>query len=544
MAGDGSVVVLCGGKINFLNLPIGTNVSNAMIPVNGKPVIAWILDDLLQKDIRHVVIVTRQEDEKLQTFAKRAYGRRFDLDVAVLTDETTIVQSLALGAKHVGSRPGPVRVVLGDTLIRDTYESDGSFIYVAEVSESSRWCITEVDDAARITAYHDRKPNLSVPPIAAAGYYHFADAELLRRSIEEAVSAGARELSAVLSRYGEERPLTARHVEDWFDFGNIDNFLDAKRRLLRPRYFNALDVDPVLGTITKRSSHPEKIVEEIQWYLTVPDELKILSPRVLRYSLEPGNVSITQEYYGYPTLAELYVYGDLHADTWRFIVKRCAEIHRELKRYAGHVDAEDYGAMYVDKTEQRLANLRNSDPVWAERLGRDDLVVNGQKLQGLDRLQPALRQAAAKLFRQDDVAIIHGDLCFSNILFDVGSQVLRLVDPRGSFGRTGIYGDAKYDVAKLRHSICGRYDFLTADMFRVEQEADRIDVTVYSDPLHEEVAAFFDEWIRSLGYDVRDIELVEGLLFVSMIPLHADAPQRQLAMFARGLELLNRVLVP
>ena len=38
------------------------------------------------------------------------------------------------------------------------------------------------------------------------------------------------------------------------------------------------------------------------------------------------------------------------------------------------------------------------------------------------------------------------------------------------------------------------------------------------------------------------IRLIEGLLFVSMLPLHRDEPRRQLAMLANGLTLLNDVL--
>ena len=54
---DESTIILCGGSMDYGNLPIGTNLSNAMIPVNAKPVIGWILDDLLAKNIRQVAII-------------------------------------------------------------------------------------------------------------------------------------------------------------------------------------------------------------------------------------------------------------------------------------------------------------------------------------------------------------------------------------------------------------------------------------------------------------------------------------------------------
>jgi D-Tyr-tRNAtyr deacylase len=49
----------------------------------------------------------------------------------------------------------------------------------------------------------------------------------------------------------------------------------------------------------------------------------------------------------------------------------------------------------------------------------------------------------------------------------------------------------------------------------------------------------FDEVLEKEGYNVDDIELIEGLLFISMIPLHADDKNRQLAQFLIGLQCLN-----
>src|SRR5690606_40930853 len=43
-------------------------------------------------------------------------------------------------------------------------------------------------------------------------------------------------------------------------------------------------------------------------------------------------------------------------------------------------------------------------------------------------------------------SIMHGDFCFSNILFDSRSNRIKLIDPRGinANGEISIYGDQKY----------------------------------------------------------------------------------------------------
>ena len=108
-----------------------------------------------------------------------------------------------------------------------------------------------------------------------------------------------------------------------------------------------------------------------------------------------------------------------------------------------------------------------------------------------------------------------------------------MIDPRGNFDIDTIYGDVRYDIAKLRHCYHGRYDEIINDLFEVEENEGiyykfykNIDYTIY------------DEFV-SKEYNIDDIELIEGLLFISMLPLHDDYPDRQKVFFARGIECLN-----
>jgi choline kinase len=67
-----TTIVLCAGSLNTMNPQIGTNASNAMVPVNGKPVIGGILDDLLRKKMPATTVVIRQDNERLRLFLSRA----------------------------------------------------------------------------------------------------------------------------------------------------------------------------------------------------------------------------------------------------------------------------------------------------------------------------------------------------------------------------------------------------------------------------------------------------------------------------------------
>ena len=61
--------------------------------------------------------------------------------------------------------------------------------------------------------------------------------------------------------------------------------------------------------------------------------------------------------------------------------------------------------------------------------------------------------------------------CFSNILTernDVGISI-KLIDPRGKFGKYFNKGDIYYDLAKIRHSLNGGYEYLIYDKFKISK---------------------------------------------------------------------------
>jgi 5-methylthioribose kinase len=138
------------------------------------------------------------------------------------------------------------------------------------------------------------------------------------------------------------------------------------------------------------------------------------------------------------------------------------------------------------------------------------------------------------------MSFIHGDFCMGNILYDVNSKLLKFLDPRGYFGKMSIYGDIKYDIAKLRHSFCSFYDFIVADLFKIIEPAEgQYFYNVYIDDYHRLIANKFDEVLIKKGYNLKLIKYVEALLFLSMASLHSNSLSRQKAMYVTGIRLLN-----
>ncbi|MDO9374439.1 MAG: sugar phosphate nucleotidyltransferase [Ferruginibacter sp.] len=532
-------LILAAGRINYLNLPVNTNSSNSMIPINGKPVIAWILENLMKKKPDHVYIVTRRDDLHLNSFLNRAFSNKLNLTIIALDKTDSIVDSLKCGLENVDLH-SPVNILLGDTLIADELPDSPDSIFVHEVEDSSRWCLTTFDNNGNILDFIDKQPNRHGTLHAACGFYCLADTDLLFRNAADAQLAEERQLSDVLNRYKSQRSLQIIMANQWFDFGNIDNLIKAKQQLLQSRYFNTLTINPLLNTITKVSEFDKKLRNELNWYEEIPERLMALIPRIVSKQEHNGKLHMVQEYYGYPNLAELYLYSDMSVENWHSVMKKLLLIHSEFLQHTTEVKKEDYHDVYQNKTFERLEAL-SEDQFWKELLKKDEVYINGICYKNLPLLQKSIIEQCNKLVENATSSLIHGDFCLSNILYDINSQITKLIDPRGSFGSRGIYGDPRYDMAKLRHSIAGNYDFIVSDLFKVTVARDQFQYEIYVNDNSKEIANLLDEMLTESGYSINEIKFIESLLFISMLPLHKDKPERQKMMFIEGIKLMNEI---
>ena len=300
-----NVIVLCGGDINASNLPIATSGSNAMIPVNGKPVIGWILDDLVQKKVKRVILVTQSKNEQLINFIQWAFQGRLALEFALLNKKGNIIHSLQAGIEKLVHAEG-VTVLLGDTLISEPFPAEENCVVVSgDFDDPRNWCLVRTDSQGIVLQYFDKKNVQQEGLVALTGFYRFSDLSRLGSACAASLSQGGKELSDVLERYGRHYSMRAIPTRSWYDFGHMPHFLSAKHELLQSRYFNQIRIETVTGLLHKTSTHTEKLSDEHHWYQSLPEALKVLTPRIISGQDNKQTYTLTLEYYGYPNLAEL-----------------------------------------------------------------------------------------------------------------------------------------------------------------------------------------------------------------------------------------------
>ncbi|MDT2662065.1 hypothetical protein P7E02_19450 [Enterococcus hulanensis] len=203
------------------------------------------------------------------------------------------------------------------------------------------------------------------------------------------------------------------------------------------------------------------------------------------------------------------------------------------------LEEKDLLDIYFKKTMDRL-QLLLQDPAF-QPFYEQAPEINGTSYLPLKEIIENLESVLNRyqLVTSKSAHVIHGDFCLSNILLDRESNLVKLIDPRGQFGSFDIYGDESYDMAKVLHSFEGSYDHIITDHFDLNEEsALNYSYAFKKTELQERIAALVNQKVAE-NYAIEKVRLIEGLLFLSMIPLHADYPKRQKVMFGQAMKLLK-----
>ena len=209
-------------------------------------------------------------------------------------------------------------------------------------------------------------------------------------------------------------------------------------------------------------------------------------------------------------------------------------------------DAFSLKEAYFNKTMQRLSKIEYLVPFARERY----IVVNGRKCRNVYFYRNELERAL-DLLKADSFSFIHGDCTFSNLMIrDNGEPVL--IDPRGYFGFTELYGDERYDWAKLYYSIVGNYDRFNLKKFSLDIGGHSVvNGEVIKDLNPGEVRLSIesngwedmeDDFFALTGADEYEIKLLHAIIWLSLTTYAWQDYDSICGAFYNGLYYLEEVL--
>lgn len=444
---------------------------------------------------------------------------------------------------------GEIIINFADTIVfEDIQDIEGDCFFCSHAEVSDKWTYFDEDKGTIIEIYDKTQKKVMGEKSLFVGVFKITNAEVFRECLEIAFSEVNLTMNTfyyALMLYSQKYPMKVISTSKWFDIGHIDRYYDTQLEV-KSREFNHITIDRDRGILKKTSDDKEKFIGEVLWYLKLPADIEYVRPRIFSFSTDYNEPYVSMEYYSYHTLHELFLYGDLTSSQWKDIFKRIRFVYNDFNRYKvkNGPMLDSLEDMYLRKTINRLDKLRNNK--YFSEFFKNYIYVNGIQYNSLDYICEELKeQIPQMLFDVDSFSIIHGDLCFANIMVDGNMSFVKLIDPRGKFGTFDIYGDTRYELAKLFHSVDGKYDFLIKDLFDINfnTQSCSIDYSIKNRIRDYDLYSLFINVFREeIGEDLNKIELIEALLFLSMIPLHGESLQHQMAMLGTGIEILNRVI--
>lgn len=506
-------------------------------PVNGHTVFSYIYKQY--HDVSKIEVLCFENADK----AHKKLGKYHDIKITDIPKLDDLAHTIYYGIND----NNPIIINFGDTIVMDsiTDNKPDCFFYAVD-NVTPKWTYFESDNGL-LTEIYDKCPiTSSQKEKLFVGVFYLSEAACFKRCLEKAFGERDETMSAfyqALKMYSCIHPLVGIETSNWFDIGHADKYFASKLEV-QAREFNHIDIDKNRGILTKYSDDKDKFIGEIKWYLKLPSDVEYVRPRIFDYSLDYNKPYVSMEYYAYHTVHELFLNGDLDIHQWKQIFDRIRFICHDLRRYRisdkNVIPAlED---MYLTKTIQRFDRLRKN--VRFRDFFTCPIYVNGKKYKSLNVITEILKKLIPRmLYDVKEFNIIHGDLCFANMMIDNNFSFVKVIDPRGKFGSFDIYGDFRYELAKLFHSVDGKYDYIIKDLFVLDYSNAKINFTILDkDREFDLFNVFTDIFKNEIGDNLKKIELIEALLFLSMIPLHGENFNHQLVMLGTGLEILNRVV--
>lgn len=311
------------------------------------------------------------------------------------------------------------------------------------------------------------------------------------------------------------------------EFGLIEEYEKLENSKCRP--FNKITVDGDILTKESVDAQGEGLAKrECAWY----EKAKNLGIEVLPkiYQTQP----LKMEFIRGKNIYECNMSFDEKREILIKLVASLKKLHSSEKIAA---DTFSIKEAYFNKTFDRLAKIQDLLPFGREKV----ITVNGRRCCNVYYHKRELERALDKIVLNcSEFAFIHGDCTFSNMMVrDNGTPVL--IDPRGYFGFSELYGDVRYDWAKVYYSIAGNYDQFNLKKFRLHigENAD-IGVELQIESNHWEDMA--DTFLQMTGADEYEIKLLHAVIWLSLTTYAWQDYDSVCGAFYNGLYYLEEIL--
>ena len=490
------VIVQAGGKGTRMG-QYAQNRPKCLVPINDIPMIINTLNTYKDKD---VIIIADHLADVLEKYLKLFYkGHNYWI---VNTRESGTAGGMK---KAVSFIPDDEPFIL--TWADLFFENDQKFFFRDELlvglsnTFKCRWSLK------------DKKfVNESSTEEGVAGFFVFKDKSKFKDlTIEKSLVRG------FLTDNYTQKDIDSFYLSGCFEVGEKERYEEILANKITHRFFNEVKIDG--DRVYKRCIDPkydDVHQNEKSWYKAIGGRLKNI-PTI--HSINPLVMDKIEGKHAWEVSGNKSTIINNYCDT--------LDALHALGTSKG--SAGECMNVYFTKSWKRVHEVA---PL-LRYLNQPVIKINGKHCQNPIYDLSTFEDVVSGIVNDDDYHIIHGDPSFSNTLVDKDNQIW-LIDPRGSFGNTKIYGDRRYDWAKFYYSAVGNYDSMNSKKFKVTiGDIPDVELEIDSNGYEE----YGDIIIERSGMSKREMDLIHASLWLSLTGYVKEDVESALFSFYMGTYL-------
>lgn len=316
--------------------------------------------------------------------------------------------------------------------------------------------------------------------------------------------------------------------------------------------------------VRKRASNgKQKLIDEINWLVSLPTEVKNHFPDVLYSYINEANAFYTMPFYNIPTLRQALFKNIINGE----IACKILDIIFNFmyvnfySKYHQEVSSDFIRNTHFDRVLERIDQVKQKAKIFNKIISKTYILWDGESYQNtlslIERFK--LEKKLMKLLTPPCISQIHGDLHFDNILLDINDSKelvdFILIDPRG-LPKGSDYG---YDLGKLWHSFHGLYDFVHKGDFNlncneISETEIKVAINYKNNGILKEYKIILEKFPKLLDekYKLREVDpywnlrtlFTEAIHFLSLPDFHLEfdgKEEKAIALYMIGVKLLNKV---
>jgi len=483
-----NLVIPAAGEATRLR-PLSSYTSKAMVRVNGKPCIDYIIDEAKKNSIINEIVIVDGKFDDIREYCKIKHP---NVKFAKQPQLNGPRDAIAIGMNTLTDPTLPVVVWLGDAIILEKDLPLGEdFLLCKIVDDHHNWCMWDGLD------FYDKPSHKIVDGAALVGLYSFSNGV---NALKAFTTENTYDISGALKLYGKNalRPI---HTDQWYDIGDLPTYYNTCAELLnlKSRAFHTLKYDRKLGVIEKipeenNQQSAKSIFNEKQWYLNLSPTQSMFTPKIL-----PHKKNLILSYESGTLLSDLMLYENIRESTWEYIIDKLFDI--KLSYFNTPMPSHN--------TENTWSQFQtNACQMWLLKLDERLNLVPEFTQEEKDKL---MKMSIEVLSSCSEINGMHGDLHLGNIIYNQQTDQMKFIDPRGQYGSSiGLAGDNIYDFAKLAHDAYHGYNSMVSNV-----------------PHNPIVKNLFLKALLKNDLNVGSILNGGLILIASCIPLHYDCKERQ-----------------